>query len=198
MNRLHDTSLVPIRWPENDDYTLKSGDIVDKNISKVITKFIDDGFQNLNFCFDNNEYREATMGEFNEPHKEAVDRNNSWPYPKGRCNHTIYDTDDYTDKFNTNFSSEFKSRDGTLEYMTRTSEKRCDPYTGMLFLFDYSLCRYGKYKSQRRRNLVFKLPKFTKSEWFDKFPLDTDSKGSMLYESADAVVFKDQVLHLTE
>lgn len=196
INSIHnDCDLVPVRWPNDDDYRLKNGSEASQSISDIVGEFITKNYQTLEFCLSNPEFEWKTFDEMSSMFKKSIENNSYWP--EGPPSLSEVDTEEFLENIQTEVeSNEFVNRGRTVIYKCGQKDVRTDPYTGMQFVYDYSLCRSGAHSSQKSKNFVIHLPKHTKSDWLDNYPQDTDTKGGLWYETANIIKFKDDILEL--
>lgn len=103
-------------------------------------------------------------------------------------------------KFNSkDFNPSFLNRPNTYVYkidMSPASCKRQDPYTGMQFIYDYLLCRYGENVWEKTNNLVLYFPTITFETWMENNPNNPDTKSSNWYLTANGMLFCNKFYHL--
>ena len=76
--------------------------------------------------------------------------------------------------------------------------RREDPYTGMTFIYDYTLCRTGPQPADKSKNLFLSIPNVTRGRWLEANPNDVSRKSSNWYLTCTAILLSDGYLFVDD
>lgn len=195
LEKIHDTTVLAVEWPADENAELVGGNLADKKFEELIDELL-----KIDFDFSRSSVVRETI-KFNAEFAAKLDQSTRELPPS--C--VIENTKKYISELRKHelISSEqnsmlsaIVSREKSLIYtigMTVEKCKRQDPYTGQQFIYDYQVCRTGPDQSAKNINLILRFPKIPKEKWLLKNPNDPKTKSAMWYVTADMMVFQDGV-----
>lgn len=186
LKEFHSIPSLAINWKCNDDGELIRDGSETKELSVLITKFIESRFS-------------VTIPEIQKVEslmrseiKDGIKRHKSYAYPPNSAK--IVPTKNFlADKRlkGYTFPEYFFKRPESLHYKVgMKAGLRSDPFTGMQLVYDYIYCRTGGQLSNRNRNLVLEIPDLTTVAW--NAVTNTQRKDKkMLKMFPDLLILKD-------
>ncbi len=195
MSSIHGTPIVAVNWPADSDGELMSDGSEDKEMKSLLADFFANQFDKETPYF-------AKIRHDN--HQAFSDRLATRPsYSKPPPSVTTVKTTSLRKKFARQISTTDAASLSRIPYsviylieMTEINCRREDPYTGMQFIYDYTLCRTGPLPEHKKANLILHFPKIRKNVWLSKNPNHPSRKSCNWYLIASALVFKDGALLL--
>ena len=195
MWKIHDCPIVALNWITDEGGELIGDGSEDVEIIKIIKELEEESFSSKSQI-----YNKLRADNENEYLKRIKLRKK---YSKKPASVYEIKTNDLIQKFKKKLSKKSKESlmkcNDSIIYKIVMSEANCkrqDPYTGTQFIYDYSYCRKGKNINDKKLNLVLHFPEIRKNVWLEKNPNNLDTKSSNWYLTANALMFRDDILIL--
>ena len=187
MYEIHGTPLLCVNWPTDMHGEIIVDGSEDDVIKRILASYVDSGFDKN--C-------EEILNHLDFMCAEYASRLRVRPsYSKLPSSVTRVKTSELISRYRLdNVPLSFSVRPYTYVYridMTPAKCKRQDPYTGMVFIYDYMVCRTGPNVEDKKSNLVLFFPYLTTSIWKEKNPNDLTTKSCNWYLTANMLILKD-------
>lgn len=190
MTDIHKVPVLAVNWPVDKYWELVDGGAEDTVVRELLAEFIVTGLQHngprfraqLNFMAAEYVKRVDARPQYRKPPPSVVVHKTAKLVLPGLSN--------APPAVNAKLRSYLESVVYTI-VMTEANARREDPYTGMQFLYDYTMCRVGPKPREKARALVLHFPQIRQAVWHSLNPNDVMRKSSNWYLTATALVFKD-------
>lgn len=192
VSEIHDTPVVAVNWPCDDDYELIVDGTEDDRMREIVHAYIESGF-------DRHHVELERQLESNAAERAAriVQRSEYAAPPRSVVS---YNTEAWLAENEGHVSDAgaraLAVRDSTVVYTADMTPEKCrrqDPYTGMQFVYDYTMCRTGPAPEDKSANLVLSFPQIDRETWYRMNPDNPNTKSSNWYLTANALMFSDGI-----
>lgn len=195
MASIHQTPIVAVNWPSDKNGELICDGSEDSEMKTLLLDFFSSNFSKSASYFN------ILLNKNQQDYQSRLKTRPSYskPPPSVKIFKTAAALKMFSRQISPASAASLKKLSSSVVYLIEMTEKSCrreDPYTGMQFIYDYTLCRFGPNPEDKVSNLILHFPKIKKDVWLSKNPNDSSRKSCNWYLIASALVFKDGSLFL--
>jgi len=195
MWEIHNTPIIAVEWPTDSNGQSINDGSEDDDLKLIFENLVDSLFNKQDQIYFN--FKKKNQDQYNS----SIKTRKAYDHPPSSVK--IIKTKEFINlndkKIITKDQDLLKAKIDSVVYTIDMTEENChrqDPYTGAQFVYDYAYCRDGKSVEEKNKNLILYFPSIKKSVWLKKNPNTLNNKSSNWYLTANALMFKDDILIL--